>query len=211
MTILRASGIALFVSSLLAIAWSMSAGGCGNVYVWICASPQGVDLGTDNTGDGTYGDCPCTCCLSGPVNGHPYPQGDCPFADAGDGGPLPCNGQCYPGPPLGWSAPLLLSISEGPATAQCPDVAPEGLFDGPADGGGFGVACTSTASGVCSGLADVCGPTPADGFSPCVSVAGDHACVGVSPYSDLYVFDEATFGPTTFCCLPSPLPPPPSQ
>ena len=71
--------------------------------------------------------------------------------------------------------------------------------------GAFALACTSTASGRCPGLADVCGPEQTEGFWPCVSHDGDHACVSLSPYTENHVFYADTFGSTTFCCLPTSL------
>jgi hypothetical protein len=211
-TLRLSAAAALIVSSVLSIAWAFSSAGCGGNFVWICASPTGVDLGTANNGDSSYGACPCACCLSGPINGHPYPQGDCPFADAGaEGGPLPCSGECVPLPPPGWT-PVLLWTGMDDVTAGCPDVALDAVFDGYASDGTatFALACTSTASGTCSGMADVCGPGPApDTFRSCIMQAGDLDCVSLGSYPEQHVYLQSgpvQPSPFTFCCATTRIP-----
>src|ERR1700679_2270036 len=85
----RLTAGAVAVSSVLAVAWSLGAGGCGNqeVYIWECANPTtGMDLGSADNGEPDA--CPCGnvggCCSNGPVNGKTSPQGNCPYSDAGD-------------------------------------------------------------------------------------------------------------------------------
>jgi hypothetical protein len=216
MNALRLSAAVTAVAVILAVAGGLGACGPGEL-ISICTIPTQGEVGADGGPDPCHCDPPASLnitncgCLTGT-------QQDLDVfnacmatlreeQDAGEEGPIPgCTGHCWPGSPLGWSSPLLLWVGQGSAAPPCPDVAPIVLYDGQ-NNGVFAVACTSTASGSCSGLADVCGPGQADGFWPCVSVEGDHACVSLSPYTEPHVFDEDTFGPTTFCCLPAPLSP----
>jgi hypothetical protein len=133
------------------------------------------------------------------------------LGDAGaDAGPLSgaCPGQCWPGLPHDWTSPSLLWTGAESAAPPCPDVAPIVFFDGQASGV-FALACTSSASGSCPGIADVCAPGDAPGFSQCVIRDGILNCPLLGPYSERHVFYEDASGlPSTFCCLPSPLPAP---
>jgi hypothetical protein len=90
--------VALALSSLLVIAWSIGAASCSGgptISVFGCASPGGQFLGTEDTEGLT---CPCTaaCCIDGPPNGKPYPQpgvgvqGSCSPADGGAEGGIIC-------------------------------------------------------------------------------------------------------------------------
>jgi hypothetical protein len=206
----RFSAGALAVSLVLAAGWALSTASCGGtIYVWECAAPDGADLGAANTAnDPTYGDCPCKCCTHGPVNGHPYPQGDCPFADAGagEGGPIPCSGQCWPlVPEPNWTGPLLLGVGPASNRPLCPASGDSAPVWGGYGMDTFAVACTSQASGVCADLIHVCGPEGAEGFSACVLQAGDVTCPLVPPYTNRQVFYEAppplSGLPTTLCCM----------
>jgi hypothetical protein len=221
---LRASAAAVVLASLLAVAWTLSAGSCGGtIYEWECATPSGQNLGNYTTANaGAYGDCPCVCCTSGPGNGQPYPQGNCPWYDGGtdsggdaDGGPIPsCDGACWPGPLPGpeWMQVLLWTAGDASAP-QCPAVAPTDVFDGNAELNNTAArACGSTASGWCAGLGEVCGPASASGFVPCIMQEDNHPCVGSGPYPVWSLLYQGAppepVSATTFCCAPAPIMPP---
>lgn len=222
----RFSAAALALSSLLAIAWSIGAGGCGGIdYIWECESPDGADLGSANTANDPN-NCPCTCCSTGPKNGKQYPQGvDCPGSgmDAGndaEGGPLPassvalCSGECWPPPPYGWGSPVLLWSGTVGDAPQCPDGAPYVFYNGYSgdSGDAFALACQGGASGACPVSGEVCAPVPAEGFSRCVvrddvvpcPILGAPALEDYTEQHVFYEFSGQPVSPSTFCCLPSP-------
>lgn len=129
MNALRLSRAVMIAATVLAVAAALAGtfgaaiAGCstGTDYVWNCAGPDGGNIGTDVSQNFV---CPCSCCIDGPVQGGPFPTGDCPFADGGtgaDGGPLPgCAGQCVPNPPTYWSGPVLLWYGASIDAPSCP-------------------------------------------------------------------------------------------
>jgi hypothetical protein len=113
------------------------------------------------------------CCTSGPDNGQPYPQGNCPWYDGGtgdaaEGGPLPaCTGQCSPFPPDVWTGPVLLGTGGALGAPACPDNALADIFDGHAN------PITDALCGACS-----CTPPSGACAPPATITASSAACDG---------------------------------
>lgn len=215
MTILRASGVALFVSSIAALAWAVSVGGCSSSPVLFdpnCFVPSvgahGADGGPDpchcNEPPPYAGDsCPCTSTAIFPGTEETgqevftqcmalIPADAGAVDDAAEGGPLaaysppPCDGACWPPPPHDWITPLLLwTGNEADAPTQCPPVAEWGYYNG-SMGDTFALGCIGDQTGACSPAGEVCGPPYLGGWSQCVVRDGVTPCPFGGPMGEVY-------------------------
>jgi hypothetical protein len=203
--------MALAATVVLAGTLGGAAAGCHTPTpdVWICTDPDG---GAPYSGLTYNLVCPCYCCINGPVGGGPYPEGDCPFLDAGaDGGDAgdtdagdagqggapsgSCTGECLPPTPDGWEAPQLLFIGSPADQATCPAAAAAIVYEGYGSmttsttcSCTFAWACQGTPSGTCPSGHYCAAFGPGSGALTCVYQLGDVVCPPGNPYSDKYTF-----------------------
>jgi hypothetical protein len=216
MNALRLPAVVAALTAVFTVATAMGACASGPPLTTSdCLVPTMDEVGADGGPDPCHCDPPpdlnvTTCpCLSGNSLQLPYYQACMAtyreeIADAG--GPIgsgTCPGLCWPGPPDYWTSPQLLWFGPGSGVPPCPAVAPVVAFSGEANGD-VALACAITATGTCPGLADICAPGYAAGFSQCVIRPGNFNCMAFSPYNEKHVFSDSSGAPTTFCCLAFP-------
>lgn len=101
----------------------------------------------------------------GPIEGGPI------LTDAGaDGAVVSCTGQCWPNPPMGWSAPGLLWFGSENNPPPCPDVAPTVGYEGKG-----GLDAPAATCGACS-----CVPPTGSCMPPTTITVGNGTCSGTS-------------------------------